>query len=85
MCLVDRSESSGRKQDHWPGARLLPRGVLEAAAGTSYPRQVPELATARDRQVVLNCTTGVRAAMFAAVWQMRRLQNVLNLASCFTE
>ena len=85
MLLVDVRESSEHEQGHLPGARLIPRGILEAAADPSYPKHVPELANARDRQIVLYCATGGRSAMAAAVLQMMGFNNVLSLDGGFTE
>lgn len=85
MLLVDVRESSEHEQGHLPGARLIPRGILEAAADPAYPKHVPELANARDRQVVLYCATGGRSAMAAAVLQMMGFKNVISLNGGFTE
>lgn len=85
MLLVDVRESSEHEQGHLPGARLIPRGILEAAADPGYSKHVPELANARDRQVVLYCATGGRSAMAAAVLQMMGFRNVLSLDGGFSE
>lgn len=85
MLLVDVRESSEHEQGHLPGAKLIPRGILEAAADPSYSKHVPELANARDRQVVLYCATGGRSAMAAAVLQMMGFRNVLSLDGGFSE
>lgn len=85
MLLVDVRESSEHEQGHLPAARLIPRGILEAAADPAYPKHVPELANARDRQVVVYCATGGRSAMAAAVLQMMGFKNVISLNGGFTE
>ncbi|MGD8407179.1 MAG: rhodanese-like domain-containing protein [Thiohalophilus sp.] len=85
MLLVDVRESSEHEQGHLPGARLIPRGILEAAADPAYPKHDPELANARDRQVVLYCATGGRSAMAAAVLQMMGFKDVISLNGGFTE
>lgn len=85
MLLVDVRESSEHEQGHLPGAMLIPRGILEAAADPSYSKHVPELANARDRQVVVYCATGGRSAMSAAVLQMMGFRNVISLDGGFSE
>lgn len=85
MLLLDVRESSEHEQGHLPGAMLIPRGILEAAADPGYPKHVPELANARDRRVVLYCATGGRSAMAAAVLQMMGFKNVSSLDGGFSE
>jgi len=85
MLLLDVRESSEHEQGHLPGAMLIPRGILEAAADPGYPKHVPELANARDRQVVLYCATGGRSAMAAAVLQMMGFKNVISLDGGFSD
>lgn len=85
MLLVDVRESSEHEQGHLPGARLIPRGILEAAADPEYSKHVPELANARDREVVLYCATGGRSAMAAAVLQMMGFKNVISLNGGFED
>jgi len=57
----------------------VPRGIIEAAADPAFPRHLPELAEARDRQAVVYCATSGRSAMAAAVLQMMGFKNVLNM------
>jgi rhodanese-related sulfurtransferase len=68
-----------REHGHINGAHLVPRGIIEAAADPAYPKHVPELTAARDRQVIVYCATGGRSAMACAVLQMMGFKNVLNL------
>lgn len=77
--LVDVREYPEYEAGHIPGARLIPRGILEAAADPAFSKHVPELCSAHDRQVVVYCATGGRAAMAAAVLQMMGFRDVLNL------
>jgi len=83
LLLVDVRESSEHEQGHIRGASLIPRGILEAAADPGYPKNVPDLVNARNRQVVLYCATGGRSAMAAAVLQMMGFTNVVSLAGGF--
>jgi len=78
--LIDVRESAEFEHGRIPGAHLVPRGIIEAAADTSYPKHYPPLSGARDQQVVVYCATSGRSAMAAAVLQMMGYKNVLNLA-----
>lgn len=79
LLLVDVREHGEYEDGHIRGARLVPRGILEPAAEPTYPKHLPELAGARERQVVVYCATGGRSAMACAVLQMMGFKNVLNL------
>jgi rhodanese-related sulfurtransferase len=81
--LVDVRESAEFEHGHIDGAHLVPRGIIEAAADTSYPKHYPPLSGAREQQIVIYCATSGRSAMAAAVLQMMGYKNVLNLAGGF--
>ncbi len=85
MLLLDVRESSEHEQGHLPGAILIPRSIIEAAADPAYPKHVPERAHARDRQVVLYCATGERSAMAAVVLQMMGFRNIPSLSGGFAD
>ncbi len=82
--LVDVREAAEYEHGHLAGAHLVPRGIIEAAADTSYPKHYPPLSGGRDKQVVVYCATSGRSAMAAAVLQMMGFKNVLNLAGGYT-
>lgn len=84
MLLIDVREHGEFENGHIQGAHLVPRGILEAAADPAYPKHLPELAAARDRQVVVYCATSGRSAMAAAVLQMMGFKNVINLDGGYT-
>jgi rhodanese-related sulfurtransferase len=79
LLLIDVREHGEFENGHINGAHLVPRGIIEAAADPAYPKHVPELTAARDRQVIVYCATGGRSAMACAVLQMMGFKNVLNL------
>ncbi len=79
MLLIDVREHGEFENGHIKGAHLVPRGIVEAAADPAYPKHLPELVAARDRQVVVYCATSGRSAMAAAVMQMMGFKNVVNL------
>ena len=83
LVLIDVRESAEFEHGHIPSAHLVPRGIIEAAADTSYPKHYPPLSGARDEQIVVYCATSGRSAMAAAVLQMMGYKKVLNLAGGF--
>ena len=80
LLLVDVRESAEFEQGHIGGAHLVPRGILEAAADTSYSKHYPPLSGARGQQVIVYCATSGRSVRAAAVLQMMGFKNVLKLA-----
>jgi rhodanese-related sulfurtransferase len=82
--LVDVREPAEFEHGHIDGAHLVPRGIVEAAADTSYPKHYAPLSGARNRQIVVYCATSGRSAMAAAVLQMMGFKDVLNLAGGIT-
>ena len=83
LLLVDVREHGEFEAGHIKGAQLVPRGILEAVVDPAYPKHLPELTAARERQVIVYCATGGRSAMAAAVLQMMGFKNVLNLDGGF--
>jgi rhodanese-related sulfurtransferase len=84
LLLIDVREHAEYEAGHIRGAMLVPRGIIEAAADPAYPKHVPDLTAARERQVVVYCATSGRSAMAAAVLQMMGFKNVINLAGGYT-
>jgi rhodanese-related sulfurtransferase len=84
LLLIDVREHSEYEGGHIKGAQLVPRGIIEAAADPAFPKHLPELTAARDRQVVVYCATSGRSAMAGAVLQMMGFKNVLNLSGGYT-
>jgi rhodanese-related sulfurtransferase len=82
--LIDVREAAEFEHGHIATAHLVPRGIIEAAADTSYPKHYPPLSGAREQQIVVYCATSGRSAMAAAVLQMMGFKNVLNMAGGFT-
>jgi rhodanese-related sulfurtransferase len=84
LLLFDVREPAEFEHGHIGGAHLVPRGIIEAAADTSYPKHYPPLSGARNQQIVLYCATSGRSAMAAAVLQMMGFKKVINLAGGYT-
>lgn len=80
LLLVDVRAATKFEHGHIGGAHLVPRGIIEAAADTSYPKHYPPLSGARNQQIIVYCATSGRSAMAAAVLQMMGFKKVLNLA-----
>ncbi|HQT26604.1 MAG TPA: rhodanese-like domain-containing protein [Burkholderiales bacterium] len=84
LLLIDVREPAEFEHGHIGGAHLVPRGIIEAAADTSYPKHYPPLSGARERQIALYCATSGRSAMAAAVLQMMGFSKVINVAGGFS-
>jgi rhodanese-related sulfurtransferase len=62
-----------------PGSINVPRGVLEQSCEWDYDETVPELAAARDQQIVVICRSGKRSVLAADVLQRLGYSNVVSL------
>lgn len=77
--LLDIREPGEYEALHIPGSLHVPRGVLEAAADWGYDDTVPELAGARDEEIVVICRSGRRSALAARTLQDMGFTRVLSL------
>ncbi|MCP3866585.1 MAG: rhodanese-like domain-containing protein [Gammaproteobacteria bacterium] len=57
----------------------VPRGVLESAVEWDYEETEPELAVARDRNIVVVCRSGSRSLLAVATLKMMGFKNIVNL------
>ena len=73
--LVDVRESDEFEQGAIPGAKLIPRGVLES----NMPMHVPD----QGREIILYCAVGARSALAAKALQEMGYANVASLAGGF--
>ncbi|BCO32235.1 sulfurtransferase [Thiohalobacter sp. COW1] len=80
LMILDVRESSEHESAHIEGAMLIPRGILEAAADTRYPKHSEALVNARSQPVVVYCASGGRSAMAADTLQQMGFQEVYSLA-----
>lgn len=83
LLLVDVREPSEHEHGHLPGAHLVPRGILEAAADPQFPKHDQTLVAARDQLVVVYCATGGRSAMAAWTLRLMGYQKAYSLAGGF--
>lgn len=79
ILLIDITEPREYNTLHIKDAINVPRGVLEAACEWNYEDTVPELASARDRELVLICRSGNRSALAAFTLQMMGFKHVSSL------
>jgi len=79
--LVDIREPYEFDAMHIKGSINVPRGILETACEFNFEETIPELARARDEEVVLLCRSGNRTVMAAAVMQQLGYSNVLSMKS----
>jgi len=64
---------------HLEGSINVPRGVLEAACEWDYEDTVPELASGRERDIVVICRSGHRSVLAAHTMQRLGFRKVLSL------
>ena len=62
-----------------PGSINVPRGVLEQSCEWDYGETVPELATGREREIVVICRSGRRSVLAAEVMLKMGFANVVSL------
>ncbi len=62
-----------------PESMFVPRGILEQACDWDYDETIPELASAREREIVIVCRSGTRSVMAAYTMQLMGYQNVASL------
>jgi len=79
LLLVDIREPYEYDAMRIEGALNVPRGILETACEYDYEETVPELADARDREIVLICRSGKRSVLAADVMQQMGYKDVKSL------
>ncbi|HEY8642001.1 MAG TPA: rhodanese-like domain-containing protein [Candidatus Dormibacteraeota bacterium] len=81
--ILDVREPNEWEAGHIPGALHAPRGMLEWYADPTYVNHKPELAAARDQNVVVHCAGGARSLLAAQTLQRLGFQNVSSMAGGF--
>ncbi len=79
VLLLDIREPYEFEAMHIAGSINVPRGVLESACEFDYEETVPQLACARDREIVVVCRSGHRSALAADVMQKMGFNKVKSL------
>ncbi|MEE9302631.1 MAG: rhodanese-like domain-containing protein [Thiotrichaceae bacterium] len=77
--LVDTREQDEFDALHIKGSLFVPRGILEACCDWGYAETIPELAAARNKQVIVICRSGNRSALAAMVMQIMGYENVTSM------
>lgn len=77
--LLDVRESEEFHALHIPNSICVPRGILESACDWDYDETVPELASGRDREIIVICRSGNRSVLAAFTMQLMGFNNVASL------
>ncbi len=79
LLLIDIREPYEFAAMRIAGSLNVPRGILEMACDWGYEETVPELAAARERDIVLVCRSGNRTLLAADVMQKMGFRAVRSL------
>ncbi len=79
IILVDINEPYEYSQAHVPEAINVPRGILESACDYGYDETVPELASGREKTIIVICRSGNRSALAAFTMRQMGFSNVRSL------
>jgi rhodanese-related sulfurtransferase len=79
LLLLDVREPREYDAMHIRGAINVPRGILETACEYDYEETIPELVTARERDIVVICRSGKRSVLAADVMQQMGYRKVKSL------
>jgi len=79
LLLLDIREPYEFEAMHIRNSINVPRGILETACEFNYEETLPELATARDRDIVVICRSGKRSALAAVIMQQLGYRKVRSL------
>jgi rhodanese-related sulfurtransferase len=77
--LLDVREPYEFAAMHIEGSINIPRGILESACEYGYEETVPEIVTAREREIVVICRSGFRSVLSAFNMQQMGYGNVCSL------
>ena len=79
ILLLDVREPYEFDAMHIDGAINAPRGILEACCEYDYEETIPELAAAREREIVVICRSGYRSVLAAHTMQRMGYKSVASL------
>lgn len=77
--LLDVREPDEFAALHIEGSMHVPRGILESACDWDYDDTVPELASGRDRDIVVICRSGNRSVLAAHTMKLMGFKHVVSL------
>ena len=79
LLLIDITEAKEFNTLHIKNSINVPRGVLESGCDWGYEDTIPELAAAREKEVIVICRSGNRSALAAHTMQLMGYTNVSSL------
>ncbi len=79
LLILDVREPDEFAAMHIAGSMNVPRGILESACEWEYEETEPELARAREREIVVVCRSGHRSILAANSLQVLGYTNVVSL------
>lgn len=79
VMLLDVREPYEFEAMHIKGAVNVPRGILETACEYDFEDTVPELAAARDKEIIVICRSGNRSLFACDIMQQMGYTNVVSL------
>ncbi len=79
ILVVDVREPYEFAKMHIRSSINVPRGILETACEWNYEETVPELARAREREIVVACRSGNRSIFAAYTMQLMGYKHVKSL------
>lgn len=79
LMLIDVREPYEFDAMHIKGSINVPRGILETACEFDYEETLPELASARERNIILICRSGKRSVLTADIMQQMGYKQVRSL------
>jgi rhodanese-related sulfurtransferase len=77
--ILDVREPYEFEAMHIEGSLLVPRGILETACEYGYEETIPDLVTARAREIVVVCRSGNRSLLAAYTMKLLGYKNVWSL------
>ena len=77
--VVDVREPWEYDEMHIPDSLCIPRGIIEGATDWGSRNTIPELASAREKKVILVCVGGERSAMAADILQVMGYKDIYNM------
>ena len=79
LLLIDITEPNEFATVHIQNSINLPRGILEAGCDWGYEDTIPEIAAAREKEIIVICRSGNRSALAAETMQLMGFENVSSL------
>lgn len=77
--IVDIREKEEFTAMHIDNSILAPRGILESCCDYGYDETIPQLASAREKEIVVVCRSGNRSALAVLTMQLMGYKNITSL------